>query len=105
MKCAESLELRQVFEDVVSAGIAKGMSKGLRHGMEHRQAQLYLETIEAYDPEAKAKYIATLQALKDLNVLHAPWKSLRIPDVLGMALRMQSPWPLGLQPVYAADHV
>ncbi|GJU10080.1 hypothetical protein Tco_1132476 [Tanacetum coccineum] len=29
MKCAESTELRQVFANVVSAGIAKGMSEGL----------------------------------------------------------------------------
>nr|GFC67793.1 hypothetical protein [Tanacetum cinerariifolium] len=56
MKCGESLELRQAFADVVSAGIAKGMSEGLRHGVEHRQAQLSLESIEAYDPEAEAKY-------------------------------------------------
>nr|GEY27837.1 transposase (putative), gypsy type [Tanacetum cinerariifolium] len=67
MKCGESLELRLAFADVVSAGIAKGMSKGLRHGVEHGQAQLTLESIEAYDLEAKAKYIATLQALKDLK--------------------------------------
>nr|GEV78572.1 hypothetical protein [Tanacetum cinerariifolium] len=32
MKCGESIELRQAFEDVVSAGIAKGMSEGLKHG-------------------------------------------------------------------------
>nr|GFD56903.1 hypothetical protein [Tanacetum cinerariifolium] len=63
MKCGESLELRQAFADVVSAGIAKGMSEGLRHGVEHRQAQLSLESIEAYDPEAEAKYVAALQAL------------------------------------------
>nr|GEV59951.1 hypothetical protein [Tanacetum cinerariifolium] len=67
MKCGESLELRQAFADVVSAGIAKGMSKGLKHGVEHMQAQLSLESIEAYDPEAEAKYIAALQALKDLK--------------------------------------
>nr|GEU33597.1 hypothetical protein [Tanacetum cinerariifolium] len=57
----------QAFADVVSAGIAKGMSEGLRHGVEHGHAQLSLESIEAYDPEAKAKYVAALQALKDLN--------------------------------------
>nr|GEW70263.1 transposase (putative), gypsy type [Tanacetum cinerariifolium] len=67
MKCGESLELRQAFADIVSAGIAKGMSEGLRHGVEHGQAQLSLESIEAYDPEAKAKYITALQALKDLK--------------------------------------
>nr|GEU95858.1 transposase (putative), gypsy type [Tanacetum cinerariifolium] len=67
MKCDESLELRQAFTDVVSAGIAKGMNEGLRYGVEHGQAQLTLESIEAYDPEAKTKYIAALQALKDLK--------------------------------------
>nr|GEW75449.1 hypothetical protein [Tanacetum cinerariifolium] len=67
MKCDESIELRQAFADVVSAGIAKGMSEGLKQGVEHGQAQLNLEAIEAYDPEAEAKYIAALQALKNLK--------------------------------------
>nr|GEX66500.1 hypothetical protein [Tanacetum cinerariifolium] len=67
MKCGESLELRQAFTDVVSIGIAKGMSEGLRHEVDHGQAQLSLESIEAYDPEAEAKYIAALKALKDLK--------------------------------------
>ncbi|GJR41632.1 hypothetical protein Tco_1309735 [Tanacetum coccineum] len=67
MKCAESTELRQVFANVVSAGIAKGMSEGLKHGVEHGKAQLDLEAIEAYDPEADAKYVAALHALKDLK--------------------------------------
>nr|GEX68303.1 hypothetical protein [Tanacetum cinerariifolium] len=67
MKCGESIELRQVFADVVSAGIAKGMSEGLKHGVEHEKAKLDLEAIEAYNPEAKAKYIAALHALKNLN--------------------------------------
>ncbi|GJX48812.1 hypothetical protein Tco_0274002 [Tanacetum coccineum] len=38
MKCAESTELRQVFANVVSAGIAKGVSEGLKHGVEHGKA-------------------------------------------------------------------
>nr|GEX62630.1 transposase (putative), gypsy type [Tanacetum cinerariifolium] len=67
MKCGESIKLRQAFVDVVSAGIAKGMSEGLKHGVEHGQAQLDLEAIKAYDPEAEAKYIAALQALKNLK--------------------------------------
>nr|GEX11862.1 transposase (putative), gypsy type [Tanacetum cinerariifolium] len=67
MKCGESLELRQAFADAVSAGIAKGLSKGLRHGLEHGQAQRSLESIEAYDPKAEAKFVAALQALKDLK--------------------------------------
>nr|GEW31613.1 hypothetical protein [Tanacetum cinerariifolium] len=67
VKCSESLELRHAFADVVSARVAKGMSEGLRHGVEHGRAQLDLEALEAYDSEAEAKYIAALQALKDLK--------------------------------------
>ncbi|GJZ00711.1 hypothetical protein Tco_0518140, partial [Tanacetum coccineum] len=67
MKCAESTKLRQVFVDVVSAGIVKGMSEGLKHGVEHGEAKLDLASIEAYDPKADAKYVAALQALKDLK--------------------------------------
>nr|GFB89860.1 hypothetical protein [Tanacetum cinerariifolium] len=54
MKCAESLEMRQAFVDVVSAGVAKGMSEGLKHGVEHGHAQLTVESLEAYDLEAEA---------------------------------------------------
>nr|GFD28266.1 hypothetical protein [Tanacetum cinerariifolium] len=57
MKCAESLEMRQAFADVVSAGVAKGMSEVLKHGVEHGRSQLELESIEAYDPEAEAKFV------------------------------------------------
>nr|GEU61095.1 transposase (putative), gypsy type [Tanacetum cinerariifolium] len=39
MKCGESLELRQAFTNVVSAGIAKGMSNGFRHRVEHGRAE------------------------------------------------------------------
>nr|GFB82501.1 transposase (putative), gypsy type [Tanacetum cinerariifolium] len=67
MKCAESLEMRQAFADVVSAGVAKGMSEGLKHRVEHGRTQLELESIEAYDPEAEAKFVAALQSLKDLK--------------------------------------
>nr|GFB31424.1 transposase (putative), gypsy type [Tanacetum cinerariifolium] len=58
---------RQAFADVVSAGAAKGMSEGLKHGVEHGRSQLELESIEAYDPEAEAKFVAALQSLKDLK--------------------------------------
>nr|GFA49825.1 hypothetical protein [Tanacetum cinerariifolium] len=67
IKCAESLEMRQAFADVVSAWVAKGMSEGLKHRVEHGRAQLELESIEAYDPEAKAKFVTALQSLKDLK--------------------------------------
>nr|GEZ31598.1 hypothetical protein [Tanacetum cinerariifolium] len=67
MKCAKSLEMRHAFADVVSAGVTKGMSEGLKHGVEHGHAQLTVESLEAYDPEAEAKFAASLQSLKDLN--------------------------------------
>ncbi|GKC37008.1 hypothetical protein Tco_1049392, partial [Tanacetum coccineum] len=47
MKCAESMELRHAFADVVSDGLVKA--------------------IEAYDPEADTKFTTALQALKDLK--------------------------------------
>nr|GEX80121.1 hypothetical protein [Tanacetum cinerariifolium] len=67
MKCAESLEMRQAFADVVSAGVAKGMSEGLKNGVEHGRSLLELESIETYDPEAEAKFVAALESLKDLK--------------------------------------
>nr|GFB09527.1 hypothetical protein [Tanacetum cinerariifolium] len=57
----------KAFADVVSAGTAKGMSEGLKHRVEHGRAQLELESIEAYNPEAEAKFVAALQSLKDLK--------------------------------------
>nr|GFA61944.1 putative transposase (putative), gypsy type [Tanacetum cinerariifolium] len=57
----------KAFADVVSAGVAKGMSEGLKHGVKHGRSQLELESIEAYDPEAEAKFVAALQSLKDLK--------------------------------------
>ncbi|GJV32214.1 hypothetical protein Tco_1392614 [Tanacetum coccineum] len=48
LKCAESPEIRQVFADVVFAGLAKG-------------------NVEAYDPEANNKFVKSLQDLKDLK--------------------------------------
>nr|GFD04439.1 hypothetical protein [Tanacetum cinerariifolium] len=66
---AQELEIKnlEAFADVVSARVAKGMSKGLKHGVEHGQAQLKVESIEAYDLEAEAKFVAALQSLKDLK--------------------------------------
>nr|GEX18554.1 hypothetical protein [Tanacetum cinerariifolium] len=55
------------YEDERGDGVAKGMSEGLKHGVEHEQAQLTVESIEAYDPEAEAKFVAALQSLKDLK--------------------------------------
>ncbi|GJW23150.1 hypothetical protein Tco_0033772 [Tanacetum coccineum] len=47
MKCAESVELRQAFADVVSAGLIKGMSEGLKHDIEHGKAGRDLAAVEA----------------------------------------------------------
>ncbi|GKA12581.1 hypothetical protein Tco_0692127 [Tanacetum coccineum] len=67
LKCAESLKLRQTFANVVSAGIIKGFCDGLKYGVEQGEAKLDLVMVEGYDPEAEGKFIATMQALKDLK--------------------------------------
>nr|GEW14697.1 hypothetical protein [Tanacetum cinerariifolium] len=67
MKCAELIELRQAFANVMFAGFAKGMSEGLTHDIEHRKASQDMEVVEAYDPEANIKYLQALQELKDLK--------------------------------------
>ncbi|GKE64620.1 hypothetical protein Tco_1518781 [Tanacetum coccineum] len=67
MKCAESMELRQAFADVVTAIIAKGLSDGLKDGVEHGKAGLDLASLEGHDSEANEKFNAALQALKDLK--------------------------------------
>nr|GFC51005.1 hypothetical protein [Tanacetum cinerariifolium] len=69
MKCGESTELRHVIADVVPAWIAKGMSERLKYVVEHGKENLDLEAIEAYEPEADIKYVATLHALRDLKYL------------------------------------
>ncbi|GKC46473.1 hypothetical protein Tco_1064195 [Tanacetum coccineum] len=67
LKCAESMELRQAFANVVSAGIAKGFCDGLKYGVELGEVKLDLANIKAYNPEAEGKFTATMQALKDLK--------------------------------------
>ncbi|GKF79131.1 hypothetical protein Tco_0234699 [Tanacetum coccineum] len=67
LKCAKSLELRQTFANVVSAGITKGFCDELKYGVEQGEAKLDLAMVEGYDPEAEGKFIATMQALKDLK--------------------------------------
>nr|GEU94488.1 hypothetical protein [Tanacetum cinerariifolium] len=68
MKKARRLKITEaVSTDVVSAWIAKGMSEELKYGLEHKNANLDLEAIEAYDPEAETKYVAALYDLRDLK--------------------------------------
>nr|GEU40502.1 hypothetical protein [Tanacetum cinerariifolium] len=67
-RCAKNgCKIGCVFADVVYVGVAKGMSEGLKHRIEHGKADLDLAAIETYDPEADAKYVAALHALKDLK--------------------------------------
>nr|GEX80450.1 hypothetical protein [Tanacetum cinerariifolium] len=70
-----------------------GLSEGLRHGLEHGgQAQRSLESIEAYEPKAEAKFVAALQALKDLKYpLLDQLKGLRdaLVDVIMAALYLE----------------
>ncbi|GJX61609.1 hypothetical protein Tco_0294509 [Tanacetum coccineum] len=63
LKCAESMELRQAFANVVSAGITKGFCDGLKYGVELREVKLDLANIEAYD--LKYPLIDELEKLKD----------------------------------------
>ncbi|GJV47881.1 hypothetical protein Tco_1438093 [Tanacetum coccineum] len=67
VKELEILRTQQAFAKVVSAGIAKGFCDGLKYGVELGEVKLDLANIEAYDPEAKGKFTATMQALKDLK--------------------------------------
>ncbi|GJV77526.1 hypothetical protein Tco_1509110 [Tanacetum coccineum] len=67
LECAESIELRQAFADVVTAGIARGLSDGLRDGVEHGKAGLDLASLEGHDLKADEKFTDALQALKDLK--------------------------------------
>nr|GEZ01279.1 hypothetical protein [Tanacetum cinerariifolium] len=60
----EDYKRQQEFADVVSARIAIGMSEDLKHG----HAQRTVESLEAFDPEAEAKFAAALQSLKDLKL-------------------------------------
>ncbi|GJW66395.1 hypothetical protein Tco_0120819 [Tanacetum coccineum] len=69
MKCAESLEIRRAFADVVSTGLAKGISEGLGYRIEYGNAGHDLVDVEAYDPEANSKFFKALQDLKDLKYL------------------------------------
>nr|GEV35629.1 hypothetical protein [Tanacetum cinerariifolium] len=57
MKCVKSTELRQVFSNVVFAGIAKGMSEGLKHGVEHGKAK-----------DLKYPLVDQLEKLKDAPI-------------------------------------
>nr|GEX35032.1 hypothetical protein [Tanacetum cinerariifolium]GEY80794.1 hypothetical protein [Tanacetum cinerariifolium] len=67
MKCAESLEIRQAFADVVSAGHAKYMSEGLKYDIENSKADRDLADVEAYKLESNNKLVKALQDFKDLK--------------------------------------
>nr|GEW77835.1 transposase (putative), gypsy type [Tanacetum cinerariifolium] len=73
MKCAESIELRQAFANVVSAGIAKGISEGLTHGIEHGNAGRDLELEGLKD--------ATMKVIMTSLHLDSELKDLKYPIV------------------------
>ncbi|GJZ15382.1 hypothetical protein Tco_0551059, partial [Tanacetum coccineum] len=68
LKCAESLELRHTFANVVSAGIIKGFCDRLKYAptaeVELGEAKVGLELVEGYDLEAEGKIYSDMQALK-----------------------------------------
>nr|GFA62354.1 hypothetical protein [Tanacetum cinerariifolium] len=80
MKCAESLEMRQAFADVVSGGVAKGMSEGLKHGV-----SLALQSLK----DLKYPLLDQLEGLKD-----APM------DVIMAALYLESDTGGGCPTIY-----
>ncbi|GJY51010.1 hypothetical protein Tco_0441857 [Tanacetum coccineum] len=47
LKCAESPEVRQAFDDIMSVRLAKGMSEGLQYGIKHGKAGRDLGDVEA----------------------------------------------------------
>nr|GFC26149.1 hypothetical protein [Tanacetum cinerariifolium] len=57
-----------LIQELEKMRIVKGMSEGLKHGVEHGHAQQTIESLEAYDPKAEAKFAAALQSLKDLKL-------------------------------------
>nr|GEU86357.1 hypothetical protein [Tanacetum cinerariifolium] len=110
MKCAESTELRQVFADVVSAGIAKGMSERLKHGIEHCKANLDLAAIKTYDPKADENIVILKKTLLSRSVSFAPAlpneRSLFIlrSDGVSVSVPTVSPQGLAILLVNAATH-
>ncbi|GJR97248.1 hypothetical protein Tco_0269422 [Tanacetum coccineum] len=84
---------RWTFTNVVSARIIKGFCDGLKYRVEQGEAKLDLAMVEGYDPEAEGKFIATMQALKDLKYpLIDELKKLRDApmDVLMASLYLES---------------
>nr|GEW23710.1 hypothetical protein [Tanacetum cinerariifolium] len=87
------LHMLTVITDIVFIGIAKGMSEGCKNKVKHGKANLSLEAIEAYNPEAEAKYITALHALKDLKypILDQLWSLKDAPmDVIMAFLHLKS---------------
>ncbi|GJX81216.1 hypothetical protein Tco_0329365 [Tanacetum coccineum] len=87
MKCAESSELRQAFDNVVFAGLAKGMSEGLKYEklkdapMEVIMASLYLESDSGEDAP---------QWIRDLRLSYS---QLKIP-IYHEVRNPEDPWAI-----------
>nr|GFB23094.1 hypothetical protein [Tanacetum cinerariifolium] len=85
MKCAEYLEMRQAFADVVYAGIAKGMSEGLKHGVEHVHAQ---RTIDRADQKKRSRIVYRTHGVGSTHHARSDRVSVSAPIVVphGLAL-------------------
>nr|GFB06352.1 hypothetical protein [Tanacetum cinerariifolium] len=87
IKCDGSIELRQVFIDVVSTGIAKGMSKGLKHRVEHGKAKLEKLKDAPIDVIMSSLYFKSdsgedaLQWIRELRPSSSKLKILMYPEV------------------------
>nr|GEV44682.1 hypothetical protein [Tanacetum cinerariifolium] len=92
----ELKNLRALFSDLQVSNdrlSQQGMSEGLKYGVEHGKANLDLEAIEAYDPNADTKYVVALHALRDLKHLMVDQlKSLKDAsiDVIMTSLHLES---------------
>ncbi|GJX79523.1 hypothetical protein Tco_0327672 [Tanacetum coccineum] len=68
-KCARSVECRSAMGKVISMAIIKGIQQGLEAGVVHGKAGRSLAQIEAYDPEVKEKYVATVSKFESVSFL------------------------------------
>ncbi|GJT41374.1 hypothetical protein Tco_0941239 [Tanacetum coccineum] len=95
MKCAESVELRQKFAEVVSTGMAKGYNDGILYGLSKgydSEAEMAAAEMEGYDPEANDNLTKALEELKNMSYPFAPLE-LKIP-VYQEVRDPRNPWEI-----------
>ncbi|GKC36819.1 hypothetical protein Tco_1049203 [Tanacetum coccineum] len=67
MKCAQSVECRSALGKVISLAINKGIQEGLEVGIEHGKFGRSLAQVEAYDPEVKNEYVASVTDFENVS--------------------------------------